>query len=140
MYMTDSRFRIPSIKFAEAQSKHQKDTYMYLFTWKTPFEGGKYGALHALEIAFVFHTFMDDHLWVFPKRTEETVSLSEKMMDYWTSFAKTGNPNLKGVFNWPQYSIEKRETIVFNTSIEVIEDPLGKEREMWNKMRVWSEF
>jgi len=64
MYMTDSRFRIPSIKFVEAQSKHQKDTYMYLFTWKTPFEDGKYGAIHALEIAFVFHTFMDDYLWI----------------------------------------------------------------------------
>ena len=140
MYMTDSRFRIPSIKFAEAQSKHQKETYMYLFTWKTPFEGGKYGSLHALEIAFVFHTFMDDHLWIFPKRTEETVSLSEKMMDYWTSFAKTGNPNQDGVLNWPQYNKEKRKTIKFNTNIEVIEDPFGKEREMWNKMREWSEF
>lgn len=140
MYMTDSRFRIPSIKFAEAQSKHQKDTYMYLFAWKTPFEGGKYGALHALEIAFVFHTLMNEYLWIFPKRTEETVSLSEKMMDYWISFAETGNPECEGVLNWPQYNIDKRETIKFDTNVEVIEDPLGKEREMWNKMKEWSEF
>ncbi len=139
-YMTDSVFRIPSIKFAEAQSKHQKDTYMYLFTWKTPFEGGKYGSLHALEIAFVFHTFMDDHLWVFPKRTEETVSLSKKMMDYWISFAKTSNPNSDGVFNWPRYDIEKRKTIIFNTNIEIIEDPLSKERKLWNNMKIWSQF
>jgi para-nitrobenzyl esterase len=140
MYMTESKFRIPSIKFAEAQSKHQKDTYMYLFTWKTPFEDGKYGSMHALEIPFIFHTFMDDYLWIFPKRTEETVSLSEKMMDFWISFAKTGNPNHGGVFNWPNYDIEKRKTIIFDTNIEVIEDPYSKEREMWNTLRQWSEF
>ena len=139
-YMTDSVFRIPSIKFAEAQSKHQKDTFMYLFTWKTPYEGGIYGSLHALEIAFVFHTFMDEHLWVFPKRTEETALLSKKMMDYWISFAKTSNPNSNGIFNWPRYDIEKRKTIIFNTNIEIKEDPLSKEREMWNNMKIWSQF
>ena len=139
-FMTDYEFRIPSIKFAEAQSQYQKDTYMYLFTWKTPFEDGKYGAMHALEIPFVFHTFMDDYLWIFPKRTEETESLSEKMMDFWISFSKTGNPNYEGAFNWPQYNIEKRKTIIFNTNIEVIEDPFCKEREMWNKLMQWSDF
>jgi len=96
--------------------------------------------MHALEIAFVFQNFMDDHLWVFPKRTEETMSLSEKMMDYWISFAKTRNPNSNGVFNWPRYEIEKRKTIIFNTNIEIKEDPLSKERKMWNNMKIWSQF
>jgi len=139
-YKTDIEFRIPTIKFAEAQSKHQKDTYMYLFTWKTPFDGGKYGALHALEIAFVFQTFMDEHIWLFPKRTEETITLSEKMMDYWISFAKTSTPNSDGVFNWPKYDSEKRKTIIFNTNIEIKEDPLSEERKMWNNMKEWSQF
>ncbi|MFX0137905.1 MAG: carboxylesterase family protein, partial [Candidatus Hodarchaeota archaeon] len=80
------------------------------------------------------------HLWVFPKRTEETVSLSKKMMDFWISFAKTGNPNHKSALNWPQYNIEKRKTIIFNTNIEVIEDPYSKEREIWNTLRQWAEF
>ena len=140
MYMTDSVFRIPSIRFAEAQSKYQKDTYMYSFAWKTPFENNKYGAMHALEIAFIFHTFMDDHLWIFPKRTKETVKLSEKMMDYWISFAKTGNPNNEEGTNWPQYDIEERKTLIFNTDIEVKEDPFRDEREMWNTLSNWSKF
>lgn len=140
MYMTDSVFRIPSIRFADAQSKHQNNSYMYSFEWKTPFENNKYGAMHGLEIAFIFHTFMDDHLWVFPKRTEETVSLSEKMMDYWISFAKTGNPNYDDELNWPQYNIEKRKTMIFNTDIRVLEDPFHKQREMWYKLSQWSKF
>ncbi len=139
-YMTDTAFRIPSIKFAEAQSKHQENLYMYLFTWKTPFEGGIYGSMHALEIAFVFHTLLDEYLWLFPKRTEETVLLSEKMMDYWLSFAKNGTPNRDSVFNWPKFDLEKRKTIIFNSNIEIKEDPLSKERIMWDNMKIWSQF
>jgi len=51
MYMTDSVFRIPSIKFAEAHSKHQENTYMYLFSWRS-----KLGSIHGLDIPFVFNT------------------------------------------------------------------------------------
>ncbi|GAH39788.1 unnamed protein product, partial [marine sediment metagenome] len=33
-FITDSIFHIPAIKFAEAQSSYQKNTYMYLFSWQ----------------------------------------------------------------------------------------------------------
>ena len=139
-YMTDSIFRIPSIKFAEAQSKHQKNTYMYLFKWKTPFENGRYGSMHALEIAFVFGGFWEDYLFTFPKKTAETEALSDKMMNAWISFAKMGNPNHGGIPEWPSYNIQKRKTIVFDNKTEIWDDPLGKERKMWNQMKQWSQF
>jgi len=138
--MTDSIFRIPSIKFAEAQSKHQKNTYMYLFNWKTPFDNGNYGAMHALEISFVFGSFWEDYLFTFPKKTDETEALSEKMMNAWVSFAKTGNPNQNGIIKWPKYDSEKRNTIIFDKNIELWDDPLSKEREMWYEMKHWSQF
>ena len=139
-YMTDSIFRIPSIKFAEAQSKHQKSTYMYLFKWKTPFENGRFGAMHALEIAFVFGSFWEDYLFTFPKKIAETEALSDKMMNAWISFAKTGNPNHGGIPEWPSYNIQKRKTIVFDNKTEIWDDPLSKERKMWNQMKQWSQF
>jgi len=139
-YMTDWIFRIPSIKFAEAQGKHQKNTYMYLFNWKTPFDNGKYGAMHALEISFVFGAFWEDYLFTFPKKTDETEALSEKMMNAWVSFAKAGNPNHTGIPIWPSYDIEKRNTIIFDKNIELWDDPLSKEREMWYEMKQWSQF
>jgi para-nitrobenzyl esterase len=139
-FMSDSIFRIPAYKIAEAQSKYQKNTYLYVFKWKTPFNNGRYGAMHALEIAFVFGSFWKDHLWTFPKKTTETETLSQKMMDYWTSFARTGNPNFDGVLKWPQYSTENRETIFFDKKIEIVKDPLQLEREMWYNMKQWSQF
>ncbi|MHA2127947.1 MAG: carboxylesterase family protein, partial [Promethearchaeota archaeon] len=138
--MSDSIFRIPSIKFAEAQSKHQKNTYMYLFNWKTPFENGRYGAMHALEISFVFGSFWEDYLFTFPKRTPETEKLSNYMSDYWISFARIGNPNFDGLLNWPVYDKESRKTMVFDNNIEIVEDPLNLEREMWYNLKPWSEF
>jgi len=139
-YLTDSIFRIPAMKIAETQSNHQKNTYMYLFNWKTPFENGRFGAMHALEISFIFGSFWEEHLWLFPKKTPETKILSNKMMDYWVSFARNGNPNFDDALKWPSYDIENRNTIIFDNKIEIVKDPLQLEREMWYNMKQWSQF
>jgi para-nitrobenzyl esterase len=139
-FNTDSIFRIPAIKFAEAHSKHQKNTYMYLFSWQSKFRGGIYGAMHGLDIAFVFDRFLDHDRGFNPKRTKETKNLSTRIMDAWTSFARTGNPNHKNIPQWPRYDSENRATIVFDNDIRIWNDPLKKEREMWNNMNIWKDF
>ncbi|MFW9822463.1 MAG: carboxylesterase/lipase family protein [Candidatus Thorarchaeota archaeon] len=139
-YMSDTVFRIPSLKIAEAQSKHQKNTYMYLFKWKTPFENGRYGAMHALEIAFVFGAYWEDYLFTFPKKTTETEKLSYSMMNYWANFVRDGNPNYDGALNWPFYETNNRETIIFDHNIEIIKDPLKLERIMGYNLNQWSNF
>jgi para-nitrobenzyl esterase len=139
-YLTDSIFRISSIKFAEAQRKNQNNTFMYLFNWKTPFDNGRYGAMHAMEIAFVFGSFWEDFLFTFIKKTPETKVLSEKMMDAWLSFVKIGDPNHPNIPKWPSYDEKKRSTMVFDNKIEVWDDPLSKEREMWNNLNIWRKF
>lgn len=35
--------------------------------------------------------------------TEEDETLSEKMVDYWTNFMKTGNPNRDDLPRWEPY-------------------------------------
>ena len=137
-YFTDLIFHIPSIKLAEAQSKHQKNNYMYLFTWRSLFKD--YGAMHVLEIPFIFNTFFKRDTFFLPKKTKETEELSKKMMSSWVSFAKTGNPNYNGNLNWPQYDTEKRATMIFDNDIRIDEAPLDKERQMWYRMKMWSKL
>ncbi len=129
---TDRQFRISSIRLAEAQSQYNKNTFMYLFSWKTPWEGGKYGAMHALELSFVFGILLDRNQGIFPRKTEETQKLSEKMMDAWISFARTGNPNHKNIPEFPPYDLEKRATIVFDKEVTVKDDPYSSERKSWD--------
>jgi para-nitrobenzyl esterase len=129
---TDYMFRIPSIRLAEAQSDHQKNTYMYLFAWKSPLDGGKYGAMHALELAFVFGVLLPKEIGIFPKKTEETQALSEAMMDTWISFSRDGNPNGSSIPSFPQYDSKKRATMIFDKEITIEEDPYSKERASWD--------
>jgi len=59
------------------------------------------GAGHASELPFVFDTvkplFGD-------KLSPSDSSMGATMIGYWSSFAKTGNPNGEGRPNWPAYS------------------------------------
>ncbi|MHA1931903.1 MAG: carboxylesterase/lipase family protein [Promethearchaeota archaeon] len=131
---TDYQFRIPSIRLAEAQSQHHKNTFMYLFSWKTPWEGGKYGAMHALELSFVFGILLDKNQGIFPRKTEETQELSGKMMDAWISFARTGNPNNQNIPQLPPYDLEKRSTVIFDKNVTIVRDPYSNERVAWDNL------
>jgi para-nitrobenzyl esterase len=128
---TDYTFRIPSIRLAEAQSRHQENTYMYLFTWQSPFKGGKYGAMHALELGFVFGVLLAVEVGIFPKKDAETQTLSGIMMDTWIAFARTGNPNNPAIPALPPYRTDKRATVIFDKEIKVTDDPYGPERAVW---------
>jgi para-nitrobenzyl esterase len=56
-------------------------------------------AYHSAEIEYVFGTLKSKGLAFRPK----DYALSEQMQTYWTNFAKTGDPNGKGLPQWPRY-------------------------------------
>lgn len=128
---TDSRFRIPALLLAEAQSRHQKNVFSYLFAYSSPAMGGILGSCHGLEVAFVFGSFGDKPRLIVPKRSPETDVLSGHMMDSWLAFAKTGDPSVKDLAPWPAFDPAGRNTMVFDIESKVIPDPFAKERLAW---------
>ncbi|MHA1986302.1 MAG: carboxylesterase/lipase family protein [Promethearchaeota archaeon] len=139
--VTDSFFRIPSIRLAEMQSKNQPDTYMYMFTYPSPIRNGSLGSVHAIEIPFVFGTLdipRPVEFKLFPVSNKETEELSAKMMDSWISFARNGNPNHKEVPKWPQYGND-RATMMLGKDVNVINDPHSKERSVWEDIIIFKE-
>ncbi|WP_394824641.1 carboxylesterase/lipase family protein [Pendulispora albinea] len=56
------------------------------------------GATHGSELPSLFDLPGFD-----PKFTEEQKVLSERMVGYWTQFARTGNPNTHGLPGWPRF-------------------------------------
>lgn len=55
-----------------------------------------YGAAHGFELPFLFPSVPTER-----PLTEAQLALSEKMVDYWTNFARTGSPNRPDAPLWP---------------------------------------
>jgi para-nitrobenzyl esterase len=47
------------------------------------------------------------------------------------AFARAGRPEAPGVPAWPTYDLARRATMVFDTTIRVVDDPRGDERRLF---------
>lgn len=83
---------------AQQTAKQGIPTWLYFFTRQSPAESQWAGAYHGADIQFVFGSFFP----IFP-RNEFDESLSAKMMDYWTNFARSGDPNGEGLPQWTAF-------------------------------------
>jgi para-nitrobenzyl esterase len=125
---SDRQFRAPSITIAERKSALGKaPAYMYLWTWETPVLDGKFGAPHTIELPFVFHD-VDNKTNSDTGNSKARYALQDQAAGAWVAFARTGNPNHKGLPNWPAYDAEKRATMIFDTPCKVVDDPGRDER------------
>ena len=80
-------------------------SYLYFFDHGYPAEddAGLHG-FHASELPFVFGTTdRTPSLWPKIPATPEEAKLSAAMVDYWTSFARTGKPSAANEPDWPAF-------------------------------------
>ncbi|MEN2788551.1 carboxylesterase/lipase family protein [Sphingomonas oligophenolica] len=100
--------------------------YAYLVAWQSPVSGGTLRAHHGVELPMVFDTVAD-----FPNlapRATEAQALANVMSRRWAAFARTGNPNVAGLPEWPAYSDPRRATMIFDSPCALSDDPLGVEQ------------
>lgn len=114
----DVMFRPGAVHQAKTKSAlNAAPVYMYLFTWQSPVLDGKYKAVHCMDIPFVF-----DNIASCEEMTggaKEAYELAHKMSDAWINFARNGNPNHKGLPNWPKFNTTSTATMHFNNKCEV---------------------
>lgn len=97
--------------------------WVYCFDHPLPDENGdpsEEGAFHSAELWYVHGTL--DLCW---RKTGEVDSrISAEMMDCWTNFAKTGDPNGPGVPRWTAYTLDKPGIMVFSehTGMQTLDD------------------
>ena len=103
---TDVNFTYPMRAWARHMQNVQSPAYLYFFTWHPPIaQRASYKAFHAAEIGYVFG---DLTLWD-AEPVAADVSFSDVMMNIWTTFAKTGNPNIADLPPWPAFTAENEQ-------------------------------
>jgi para-nitrobenzyl esterase len=101
----DAMYGWTAEKLAASQTAQGQSGYLYLFDHGYPAaEAAGLHAFHAAEIPYVFGTIdRTSPRWPKIPATSAEQSLSDAMLDYWTSFARTGAPRANDQSDWPAY-------------------------------------
>lgn len=107
----DQIFGIQNYTWANVQStKGKSKVYVYRFTRRLPATADfvKYGAFHTGEVAYAY-----DNLKFLNRPWEPAdQQLATTISTYWVNFARTGNPNGKGLPNWPAYNTHDNQVML----------------------------
>ncbi|XP_052098949.1 cholinesterase-like [Mytilus californianus] len=114
---SDINFKCPVIEVAQTMSTVNpgNTVYMYSFEYRALFPPVPewFGVLHAGENDFVFGAPLIDSV----NYSDTDRYVSKRMMKYWTTFAKTGNPNFcKDTCNdWNRYDSRDRKYLIIDS-------------------------
>ncbi|MGA9722422.1 MAG: carboxylesterase/lipase family protein [Candidatus Binatus sp.] len=132
---TDRVFRIPGVRLAQVQRRHDSRVYSYLFTWPSPAMGGVLGSCHALELGFVFGTNHMPGMSGFAGTGPAAEKLATQMQDAWLAFARSGDPSNETTGEWKAYDESRRPTMVFGAGTKLENAPRDEERRAWEAVQ-----
>ena len=119
----DLAFAWPSYAWAKLQNKNGKSP-AYLAYLAQPstrsFSGDprRRGVSHVDDILYINGEFLTQ-----PEKYPTEAALSEMIQQYWINFAKTGNPNGKGLPYWPAFDESKPTTMQFSNGASLVDLP-----------------
>jgi para-nitrobenzyl esterase len=133
------QIRVGGITMAERKRANgEPAVYMYRVDYSPPIYDGKLGALHTVDIGFVFAN-TDAQAGIASSNRglyqggPEVARLTDEMSGAWLAFARTGDPNHRHIPTWPSYDSQRRATMVFDLETRVVEDPDGPDRLCWTE-------
>jgi para-nitrobenzyl esterase len=133
MLDSDVTFRAGVITEAERKAAAPAHVYQYYFAWRSPVRDGKLKTFHTLEIPFVFDNV--DAAKSMTGSGQDRYALADKMSSAWVAFARTGNPNHKGMPEWKPYDNTQRAIMIFDNECKLVNDPHGDERRLLHSIQ-----
>ncbi len=120
----DMIFGVQNYTWANMESAQGAKVYVYRFARKVPATGEyvKYGAFHTGEVPYAYGNLQ------FVNRPWLPVDyqLANTMSGYWANFATNGNPNGKGLADWPAYDTNNKMIMAFNETSSAKKIPDGE--------------
>ncbi|OGO05736.1 MAG: hypothetical protein A2Z76_02075 [Chloroflexi bacterium RBG_13_56_8b] len=122
------------VKMFLGASKVNIKSYAYIFN-QVPSKWRQEGCVstHAMETIYMFGNVDEPREWEVlyflasqsgakskdPGVTDVDRKVSEEMMSMWTQFARTGDPNVKGLISWPAYEASTDQYLYIADPLEV---------------------
>jgi para-nitrobenzyl esterase len=100
--------------------------YLYWFQWQTPILDGRPRAYHCAELPFVFYN--TDRCATMTGGGADARELAARISDAWVAFARTGNPNHKGLPKWAEFTAAECPTMIFDNACVVENAPDAEQR------------
>ncbi|MGC4938481.1 carboxylesterase/lipase family protein [Kribbella sp. DT2] len=121
--ITDAAWACPTLRGNAALASHDVPVFGYEFADPdspnvnaVPTKEVKQGAAHATDVPYLFDLVGKNLL-----RTPAQQTLGNQMIDYWTSFARTGTPTANDAPAWPQLSGEDGPTLQLAPAIQPVD-------------------
>ncbi len=120
-WTTDTSFRCGTVQELVWHTTAGNPGYQYEFS-RTVHGQEAQGAPHAAEIPFVFGTLS---VWQERRKYNESdQQAAVQMQQYWTNFAKTGDPNGGDLVKWPTFDPTRRAYLDFTDAGPVAKEAL----------------
>jgi len=133
--MRDAAFGWPTWAWAKLQHKTgQSKVYMYYFDQHEKHSADSpaadHGTPHGVDVPYVFQTLA-------PDSNQADLEMSDLLSDYWTNFAKFGNPNGKGLTYWAEYEGGDDAVMHFNHGASLGELPSADALKVLDEYFAW---
>lgn len=119
-----------NLAVGQALKKHALQSapvYSYWYTLPTPILDGRIGCPHGMDLPAAFdNTARCDQ---FTGNTPESNHTARLLSRALVNFAATGNPSQSGL-EWPAFDDQRLATMVFDVTVRVENDPLGRVRRL----------
>jgi len=100
--------------------------YVYYFTYAADAQGGGDFVPHGGDLVFVWGVrglkSVPIFNWAVGGASPRDLGMMAMTQNYWTNFAKTGDPNAKGLTQWPDFSTASPVTLVIDRKFKATKD------------------
>jgi para-nitrobenzyl esterase len=134
--LSDHIMRRGSIEIAERKAaQNAAPAYLYWFKKPSPRFGGKYGAMHGIDIPYVFDNV--DLAKSLLGEDSSRYALAQACSAAWIAFARTGNPTAPELPAWRPYTAGDRATMLLDDVCTLAVDPDPAVRTVLSRAAHW---